>query len=85
MNAAKTMLATAVIFAGLLIAPTVLGTAGIDAPGADVAPGAAADSFRQCAGVEPDPGPSVGECAESWDTTGTCPLGIDNLLGGYCY
>lgn len=27
-----------------------------------------------------------GELADKilWDTTGTCPLGLDNLIGGYC-
>lgn len=84
MRTATLMLTTAMTLAGLLIAPAVLGAAGIDASAADVAPGADADSFRQCAGVEDEDGSGTGRCAETWDLAGTCPLGIDNLLGGHC-
>lgn len=84
MRTTTLMLTTTTTLMGLLIAPAILGAAGIDASTVDVAPGADADSIRQCAGVEDEDGSGKEQCAETWDLVGTCPLGIDNLLGGHC-
>lgn len=58
MKTLKTLLLTiAILSTGLVTAPAILGAAGVDAPGADVAPGASARTVEQCAGGErPEPG-----------------------------
>lgn len=57
MNSTTMLLVTAMTLTGLLVAPAALHTTGIDAPGADVAPGTGATTVEMCAGGErPEPG-----------------------------